>query len=92
VNVDADHFPLSVCGNPSKSILPTVLQNQHNGVRQTSAGLFLGSPLSVRPRYLRAIRDDPVIVGLEDGGEFVPHVLAAPKVLLQDTSIHETDP
>ena len=60
-------------GTPLKRVLPAILEDEGDGFAEIRACFFGCAPLPIRSGNLGAVSDEPLILVLDDGGEFVVH-------------------
>jgi hypothetical protein len=57
-----------------QTVPPPIIEDQGDRLGQALTRLRFRSPLSVRARNLRAIRDEPLAIALDHRGELVPQL------------------
>jgi hypothetical protein len=75
VSIDGHRVLFSIGGEPSQTIFSTILQNERYRFRETRSSFVAGTTLPVCAGNLRAIRDVPVPILLNDRRKLVFHAL-----------------
>lgn len=73
VSLYADNLTHSGLRHTTKCVFPAVIQNERNGLSETGSSFSGRSTLTVCPRNLWAVSNEPILVSLDDCGELVMH-------------------